>query len=169
METHLCAAICPLFVQQGRKKSQLTTNQLPAVEDPFKMGCSNSKSVSTCDDKRPKSDSSLSKGDKVPKSVAFEVKLDDQPEEKAAATNDKPQLPKRLQERLEEPSHTSHTAEEIEEKIQKAAERRLQVMEDRLSKARQSISLPQGRSESTAQVDSEEQQQEQHQPSSKDS
>lgn len=153
--------VCPVEKKEREKiSSQLESQQTRSQVNRFKMGCSNSKSVSTCNEKRPKSDSSLSKGDKVPKSVAFEVKLDDKPDEEEKITsNDKPQLPKRLQERLEEPSHTSHTAEEIEEKIQKAAERRLQVMEDRLSKARQSISLPQGRSESTVQVESSQQQQ----------
>lgn len=114
------------------------------------MGCSNSKSVSTCDEKRPKSDSVSCKGDKVPKSVAFEVKFEDESQNEAVSSNEKPQLPKRLQERLEEPNHPTHTVQEIEEKIQKATERRLQVMEDRLSKARQSISLPQGRTDLTA-------------------
>ena len=110
------------------------------------MGCSNSKSVSTSQEKRPKSDTSP--GESVPKSVAFEVKFDD---DDVSNGGEKHQLPKRLQERLEEPSNPTHTMEEIEEKIQKATERRLQAMEDRLSKARQSVTLSSARTVSRAQ------------------
>lgn len=115
------------------------------------MGCSNSKSVSTSQEKRPKSESSS--GDQVPKSVAFEVKFEDEAEQ-SEANGDKPQLPKRLQERLEE-SNQTHTVEEIEDKIQKATERRLQLMEDRLSKARHSVTSSSARTVSRAQEDSQ--------------
>lgn len=113
------------------------------------MGCSDSKSVSISQEKRPKSDTGSNESS--PKSVAFEVKLDG--EEEATSNGEKPQLPRRLQERLEEENHhTTHTMEQIEEKIQKATERRLQAMEERLFKARRpSITLDPGRAVSRAQ------------------
>ena len=116
------------------------------------MGCSDSKSIETNEQKRPiegvlrrpTDNSAQSNHSSVPKSVAFEVSLD----ESAAAANGappeaekKPSLPKRLLSRLQdEPSSPEMTAEQLLAKQRKAEERRLQVLDERQSKARASVS-----------------------------
>jgi hypothetical protein len=129
------------------------------------MGCSNSKAIETNEQKRPiegvlrtgnKLNSAHSSHSAIPKSVAFEVALEEKPAN-GSATNPPPEpekksLPKRLLERLQEKSGSKETkAEKILEKQRKAEERRLQVLDERQSKARASISnvkAPQERIES---------------------
>lgn len=124
------------------------------------MGCSNSKAVMTSETtERPgvlrnTSPSTNTSTSSLPKSVAFDVPLQENGNGTAKETNGnvvsdgsgKLMLPKRLQERLmEESTPTTLTAEDIEEKAKKAEERRQLQIEERLSKARASISLQSGR------------------------
>ena len=88
----------------------------------------------------------------MPKSVAFEVNLDDAANGAAVAPREpeKKSLPRRLLERLQE-GHTSpeQKAKQLLEKQRKAEQRRLQVLDERQSKARASISNPKGPHERT--------------------
>lgn len=127
------------------------------------MGCSNSKTIATNEQKRPiegvlrtsnKSNSAHSTtSSSLPKSVAFEVNLDEAANGAATSPpeSDKKSLPKRLLERLQDEPSCELTTEQLEEKQRKAEERRLQVLDERQSKARASISIaraPQDRIES---------------------
>lgn len=118
------------------------------------MGCSNSKSIETNEQKRPiegvlrttKSNSSANSSQpSVPKSVAFEVSLQSEANGAAASpvSPEKKSLPKRLLDRLQDEAPTpEQTAEQILEKQRKAEERRLQVLDERQNKARASVSVP---------------------------
>lgn len=117
------------------------------------MGCSNSKSIETNEQKRPiegvlrtnkSNPSAKSSQPPVPKSVAFEVSLESEANGAAATpiSPEKKSLPKRLLDRLqEEATSPEQTAEQILEKQRKAEERRLQVLDERQSKARASVSI----------------------------
>lgn len=116
------------------------------------MGCSNSKNIQTDEQKRPiegvlrtsnKSNSTQSSHSAIPKSVAFEVNLDDAANKAAVAQPEpeKKSLPKRLLDRLRDgPSSPEQTADQLLEKQKKAEERRLQLLDERQSKARASLS-----------------------------
>ena len=107
------------------------------------MGCSNSKNIETNEQKRPiegvlrtsnKSNSAHSSHSAIPKSVAFEVSLDEAANGAAVSPPDteKKSLPKRLLDRLQdEPSSPELTAEQCLEKQRKAEERRLQLLDER--------------------------------------
>jgi len=126
------------------------------------MGCSNAKAFLP-DEQRPgilrngppsTNPSTLS----IPKSVAFDVPLQDVPRLETTTeipenesngdtintitiSDGKPVLPKRLQDRFADKTSLV-TVEELEEKHKKAEERRNLQLEERLSKARASMSLP---------------------------
>jgi len=76
----------------------------------------------------------------VPKPVAFDIPMDEnEPANEQENSSDsivKKHPPKRLQ-RLEEQSKPVITAEDIEEKQRKAEERRLEIIEEKVTKARE--------------------------------
>ena len=119
------------------------------------MGCSNSKAITTTEQRpgvlrnpSPSARDSNNSTSSLPKSVAFDVPLEESTSPSSEsngnvvsdATNGKLMLPKRLQERLmDESSPGTLTAKELEDKIRRADERRQQQIDERLSKARASI------------------------------
>ncbi|XP_074605737.1 uncharacterized protein LOC141858770 isoform X2 [Brevipalpus obovatus] len=92
------------------------------------MGCGAAKATKTCE--TPNMD------EKVPKPVAFEIPLDPViTSDNGSEDMSKKQPPKRLA-RLEEQRLSIPTAEELEERLQKAEERRQEIIDEKVQKSR---------------------------------